>query len=80
MADLFDKDPAFVYRDRKGRFATPQKAMADKAIEDNKILRLEVEKWRRAYLAAANMSAMYHRQLTDLKEKVKKIVKEGGAE
>lgn len=73
--DIFAKDPAFVYRDSKGRFATPQKAQADKAIEQNKILRLEVEKYRRAYLAAGEMSVMYHRQLEELKEKYKELLK-----
>ena len=79
MPDLFDKDPAFVYRDRKGRFATPEKAMADKAIEENKMLRLQVEKFRRAYLAAASMSSKYHRELVEIKYSVKNILKKGGA-
>lgn len=77
MEDMFAKDPAFVYRDRKGRYATPEKAMTDKAIEDNKILRLNVEKYKRMYLVAASMSSMYHRELVALKEELKRLTEKG---
>lgn len=77
---LFDKDPALRMRDSKGRFATPERARADKAIEENKYLRLEVEKYRRAYLAAGEMSARYHRELVKVKAELKELLhkKEGG--
>jgi regulator of replication initiation timing len=72
---LFDNDPALRMRDSKGRFATPERARADKAIEENKYLRLEVEKYRRAYLAAGSMSARYHRELLEVKEQLKELLK-----
>lgn len=72
---LFANDPAMRFRDSKGRFATPERAMADKAIEQNRYLRLEVEKYRRAYLAAASMSSRYHRELIEVKAKLAEIIK-----
>ena len=77
MEDMFAKDPAFVYRDSKGRYATPEKARTDKAIEENKTLRLNVEKYKRMYLAAADMSSRYHRELVALKEQLKKLMEKG---
>ena len=73
--DLFANDPALRFRDCKGRFATPERAMADKAIEQNRYLRLEVEKYRRAYLAAASMSSRYHRELVEVKAKLAELIK-----
>ena len=73
--DRFADDPALRFRDSKGRFATPERAMADKAIEQNKYLRLEVEKYRRAYLAAASMSSRYHRELIEVKAKLAELIK-----
>lgn len=73
--DLFANDPTMRFRDSKGRFATPEMAIADKAIEQNKYLRLEVEKYRRAYLAAASMSSKYHLELIAVKEKLAELIK-----
>ena len=73
--DLFANDPTMRFRDSRGRFATPERAMADKAIEQNKYLRLEVEKYRRAYLAAASMSSRYHRELIEVKAKLAELIK-----
>lgn len=75
VPDLFANDPTMRCRDSKGRFATPQRAMADKAIEQNKYLRLEVEKYRRAYIAAASMSSKYHRELIEVKAKLDELIK-----
>lgn len=71
---LFDNDPAMKCRDSKGRFATPERAYADKAIEENKFLRMEREKYLRAYLSAASMSSYWHRKFLELQEKVKSIL------
>ena len=71
---LFDNDPAFRMRDSKGRFATLERARTDKAIEENKYLRLQVEKYRRAYIAAGETSSRYHRELLKLKEKIKELL------
>lgn len=40
-----------VYRLRNGRFATKEMAYADKQMVENQRLRLEVEKYKRMYLA-----------------------------
>ena len=40
-----------VYRLRNGRYATKEMAYADKQNGDNQRLRLEVERYRRMYLA-----------------------------
>lgn len=46
MMGLFDNDPVFKgkKRDSKGRFATAERAMYDKATKENSWLRLRVEK------------------------------------
>lgn len=40
-----------VYRLRNGRYATKEMAYADKQMVENQRLRLEVEKYKRMYLA-----------------------------
>lgn len=40
-----------VYRLRNGRYATKEMAYADKQMVENQRLKLEVEKYRRMYLA-----------------------------
>ena len=49
MTGLFDNDPVFkgTKRDRKGRFATAEKAMYDKAISERYFLTFMVEKYKR---------------------------------
>lgn len=49
MMGLFDNDPVFkgIKRDRKGRFATAEKAMYDKAISERYFLTFLVEKYKR---------------------------------
>lgn len=72
--DLFANDPAMRMRDSKGRFATPERAYADKAIAENKMLRLQVEKFKRAWIAAGEMSARYHRELVCLRAKLQDVL------
>ena len=55
-----------IYRLSNGRFATKEMAFADKQRKENEILRYEVEKYRRMYLAVVNENRM-------LKEKIRKI-------
>ena len=68
MKDLFANDKALRPRDCKGRFATAERAYADKQNEENKLLRMRVdylsherEKYLRAYLSAESMASRYHR-------------------
>ena len=73
--DMFAKDPAFKFRDSKGRFATAEKAMTDKALRDNNILRYNVEKYKRMYFAAVSLSSRYHRELLELKSKLNELLR-----
>ena len=47
----FFKMERHVYRLRNGRYATKEMAYADKQNSENQRLKLEVEKYRRMYLA-----------------------------
>ena len=67
---FFQKDPAMRLRDRKGKFATPLKAYADKAIEENKTLRLQCEKFKRAWLAVSQRANKAERELLELRKKI----------
>lgn len=73
MDDLFANDPAFKYRDSKGRFSTPERHYADKAMEDNKVLRLQVERYRRAWLSAGRANVLLTRENKYLKEQLNNI-------
>lgn len=52
-----------VHRLRTGRYATKEMAYADKQEMENKYLRMEVEKYKRMYLAVAKENAKLVRQL-----------------
>lgn len=67
---MFDKDPAMRLRDKHGKFATPLRAYADKAIEENKILRFEKEKWFRAWKATRARAAKLEEELNELRKKI----------
>ena len=70
---LFDHDPVMKCRDSKGRFATPERAYADKAIKENNYLRLEREKYMRAWIAASDMASYWQRKYLALQAKIKSI-------
>ena len=78
MNCLFDNDPAYqqqarknkkhCLRDAQGRYATEREARASKALTENMRLKRDVEKYRRMYLSAAEMSAIWHRKYLELKD------------
>lgn len=70
-AGLFDNDPALIPRDSKGRFATPERAYADRAIDENKLLRTQVERYKRMYFASADLASHWQRKYEELHQKVK---------
>ena len=74
MKELFDTSEAR-HRDSKGRFATRDKAYADRVARENSYLRLERERYMRAYFAAADMSSHWQRKYIELREKVKELCK-----
>lgn len=88
MADLFTQDPVFKgkKRDSKGRFATAERAMYDKAIREHNYLLFQIEKYRRqtevhdgAFIALQRTNAELlqiianlRRELAELKKSSKK--------
>lgn len=50
METLFEKEKP-IYRLSNGRFATKQMAYASQQARENELLRFEIEKYRRMYLA-----------------------------
>lgn len=87
MIGLFDNDPVFKgkKRDSKGRFATAERAMYDKATKENSWLRLQVEKYKRiadvsggAFIAQQRIIVTQSRVIADLRKelaKLKKLIK-----
>lgn len=73
MENMFANDPAMRHRDKKGRYATAERAYVDKAIEENKMLRHQVEKFKRAWMAAVDNSSMWQRKYTELLTKVREV-------
>ena len=79
MSGLFDQDPVFTQkkRDSKGRFATAERAMYDKALKENNWLRFQVEKYKRQAEAAngafiAQQTSIYKqsRVIADLRKEL----------
>ena len=72
MSGLFDNDPVFRQRrrDSRGRFATAERAMYDKAMRENGWLRLQVEKYRRQAESANGAIKAQQRVIANLREKL----------
>lgn len=84
MTGLFDNDPVFkgTKRDRKGRFATAEKAMYDKAISERYFLTFMVEKYKRianassrAFIGQQKIIANQSRIIADLRKELAKLKK-----
>ena len=84
MMGLFDNDPVFKgkKRDSKGRFATAERAMYDKATKENSWLRLQVEKYKRiadvsggAFIAQQRIIVTQSRVIADLRKELAKLKK-----
>jgi len=79
MTDLFENDPVFkgIRRDRKGRFATAEKALYDKAIKQHCWLESQVEKYKRlayasngAFIAQQRIISKQQRTIADLRKEL----------
>lgn len=79
MSGLFDNDPVFSQkrRDSKGRFATADRAMRDKAVRENNYLRMQVEKYKRlaeaptgTFIAQQRIIANQQRIIADLRKEL----------
>lgn len=84
MTGLFDNDPVFTgrKRDSKGRFATAERAMYDKATKENSWLRLQVEKYKRiadvsgcAFIAQQRIIVTQSRIIADIRKELAKLKK-----
>lgn len=84
MTDLFIQDPVFKCkkRDSRGRFATAEKALYDKAVKENSYLKFQVEKYRRqaeasngAFIALQHINANQSRTIADLRKELAKLKK-----
>ena len=84
MMGLFDNDPVFkgIKRDRKGRFATAEKAMYDKAISERYFLTFLVEKYKRianassrAFIGQQRIIVTQSRIIADLRKELAKLKK-----
>ena len=71
--DLFADDKSQKPRDNRGRFATQERAYADRILKENKLLRLEVEKYKhlyekyfRAWQASVGYAARVERKLKEI--------------
>lgn len=85
MEDLFNKDPVFKEkkRDSKGRYATAEKAMYDKAIRERHFLLYQVEKYRRqadasngAFIALQRINENLKRIIADLRKELANLKKQ----
>jgi hypothetical protein len=61
-------------RDHRGRFCTKEQKRTDMALNENKKLRYEKEKYYRAYIALATRNTSLERELRELKEKIKGLI------
>lgn len=71
MGELFTQERI---RDHRGRYCTKEQKRTDMALNENKILRYEKEKYYRAYIALATRNASLERELRELKEKIKGLI------
>lgn len=58
-------------RDRHGRFATTERAYADRCVYENQRLRIERDKYYRAFLATSQRASRLERELQEIKSKLK---------
>ena len=65
---LFGNDPALKLMDNKGRYATPERAYADKAIRQLAYWKNETEKYRRMYESVVKVLNERNRELYELKK------------
>ncbi len=64
-------------RDSKGRYCTPERHYADKAIAENKRLRYERDKYMRAWHSLVATNLRLTRELDSIKQKLKQICNNG---
>lgn len=84
LGNMFADDPVFksTHRDSRGRFATAEKAMYDKAISERYYLTLLAEKYKRianassrAFIGQQKIIANQSRIIADLRKELAKLKK-----
>lgn len=84
LGNMFADDPVFksTHRDSRGRFATAERAMYDKATNENSWLHLQVEKYKRianassrAFIGQQKIIANQSRIIADLRKELAKLKK-----
>ena len=65
---LFGNDPTLKMRDNHGRYATPERAYADKARRELAYWKFETEKYRRMYESVVKVLNDRSRELYELKK------------
>lgn len=80
---LFARDPTFrlPLRDSRGRFATKERSLYDKAMEQNKYLRLQVQKYKRiaevsdsSYIALQRICARQTKRIEELEAALNRLM------
>lgn len=74
METLF-KEQKKTYRRSNGQFATKERAEMDKIKGENEYLRFEMEKYKRQALALAIVNTLLRKELNEIKDKIKNLVK-----
>lgn len=84
MTDMFANDPVFkgIKRDNRGRFATAEKSMYDKAMRERSFMEYQVEKYKRiaqvndgAFIALQRIVADQNRIIAGLRKELAKLKK-----
>lgn len=72
MNGIFSNDPVFKERrrDSRGRFATAERSMYDKAMKENRWLRLQVEKYSRQAEAANGAFIAQQQTIANLRKEL----------
>lgn len=71
--DLFGNDPALICRDSRGRYCTKERAEYERAKRENKLLRLQAEKYRRQAEVVIRENLRFKRELDSLREAIRNL-------
>lgn len=61
-------------RESNGRFCTKERYVSEKISRENKVLRMERDKYLRAYLMLADENTRLRRELASIKDRIKTLV------
>lgn len=61
-------------RESNGRFCTRDRFLTERTANENKVLRFERDKYKRAYLALADENSRLRREIEEIKQRIKVLV------